>query len=110
MEDNVQLVIFTHLDCPSCGNKDIKQYDAPGIPYGDYIHDEVKLTCNCGNKYNCKPVFGVSTDWKGFDNDNGHDSKSKFRTKNENGDNDGEGRDDESGNSQERAKPQKHSL
>ena len=108
---NANLVIFTHLDCSTCGNKDTKQYDAPGIPYNEYVYDELKLICSCGNKYNCKPIFGVSTDWKGFfDNGNGHDSKSKFNTKtNENGDDDGsDGRGDENGNSRIlRANPQK---
>ena len=66
------------------------------------MNDELKLTCNCGKEDNCKPIFGVSADWKGFDNGNDYYSKSKFKTKTtENGNGDGEGRDDESGNRRE---------
>ena len=101
------LVIYTNLVCENtqCGNRKVitKQFEAPGIPYVDYIHESIRITCpGCGIKYKDDPIFGVSADWKGFDNGNDHDSKSEFNTKTtENRDEDGgDGRDDENGNSQ----------
>ena len=92
MEDKINgdLVIFAELECKNqkCGNKNkkIKQYPAPGIPFGDYIYDSMKFICpSCGNRYKDEPSFSVNTKFfdngNGNGNGNGHDkSNSKSKT------------------------------
>ena len=67
-KDNAKFVIFADLECQKCGNKNTKLYPPPGIPYNEFVYDEVKLICPCGNKYKATPNFSVNANWKGFEN------------------------------------------
>ena len=88
-KDNAKRVIFAELECQNqvCNNKDIKQYPAPGILYGDYMHDIIGFTCsNCGSPCKDFPSFSVNANWKGFDNgnSNGEDKSGSSTTIDEN--------------------------